>query len=96
MTDFNDKMRHLFGEPNEAEGRDGHTFQMWRIHPKHAAAALINQDIADNGTPWNKCLDCGTPYVIGGEDWPESSSTFCSDNCEANTRAYLTDPNAGY
>lgn len=91
MTDyFSDQMRELFGVPVETSP-DGNT-QTWNVHPKHAAAAMINQDIRENGTPWNKCLDCGESYVIGGEDWPGSSSTFCSDNCETATTAYLKNP----
>lgn len=52
-------------------------------HPVHLAYALINEDV---NTPWNKCLDCGQPYVIGEG---HSNNTFCSPECEAETRAYL-------
>lgn len=55
-------------------------------HPVTLAFNLINADYARNGTPWNKCLDCGQPYVIGEGD---SNSTFCSEKCERLTREYL-------
>lgn len=87
---FTDTMRRLFGPPDEVTmGDDGTAHETWHQHPKHIAVAMINDDIKRNGTPWNKCPNCGEPYVIGGADWPTSNTTLCSESCEREYRDYL-------
>lgn len=54
-------------------------------HPIHLAYALINEDVRVNGTAWNKCMDCGDPYIIGND----AGMYFCSDACESATLAYM-------
>lgn len=54
--------------------------------PVHIAYILINHDVELNNVPWNKCLDCGQPYVIGEDG---GASTFCSYECETKTRRYM-------
>jgi hypothetical protein len=54
-----------------------------QMHPVHIAYALINHDVQTNGTKWNKCLDCGQPYIITGD------LNFCSRACEIATEKYL-------
>lgn len=58
-----------------------------KTHPVHVAFDLINHDAQLYDVPWNKCLDCGQPYVIGEER--DSNGTFCSEQCETETRKYL-------
>lgn len=57
------------------------------VHPVHIAFELINHDVQVNQVLWNKCLDCGQPYVVGEEHG--SNGTFCSEQCERATREYL-------
>ena len=38
---------------------------------------------------WNKCANCGEPYAIGTEEWPEAGDTVCSDACSHSYIAYL-------
>lgn len=58
-------------------------------HPVHQAYALINADVVHDNVRWNKCLDCGQPYIIGEG---EGNSTFCSKACEDDTIEYMNDP----
>jgi len=62
-------------------------YETRKVHPAHIAFDLINHDAQLYDVPWNKCLDCGQPYVIGEEHG--SNSTFCSEQCETETRKYL-------
>lgn len=58
------------------------------VHPTHIAYKLINLDAQVNGTYWNKCMDCGQPYVVGEFDG-NSNSNFCSLGCQQQTEEYL-------
>lgn len=58
-----------------------------KVHPVHIAFDLINTDVRENQVPWNKCMDCGQPYVVDEE--PGSNGMFCSEKCEEATRVYL-------
>lgn len=66
------------------------------VHWKHVCYAMINQDVQEHGTSWEKCLDCGDPFVAGstGADGYERG-TFCSKSCEQKTRAYMANPEFG-
>lgn len=55
-------------------------------HTIHIAFDLIDHDVKVNKVPWNKCMDCGDPYVVGEG---EGNGTFCSQKCELATRKYL-------
>lgn len=61
--------------------------------PIHKAYAAINIGIRDRGEVWEKCANCGDPYLHTPE-W--SRGTVCSERCADEFRAYLNDPEAGY
>ncbi len=48
-------------------------------HPKHKAYAAINVGIRDRGEFWEKCANCGEPYMHTPE-WYQD--TVCSPGCE--------------
>lgn len=52
----------------------------------HIATALVNEEVLC-GTPWNKCMNCGSPYRITPQ-W--SNSTFCTDGCDGEYLDYVT------
>lgn len=64
-----------------------------RSHRVHIAFDLINHDVSLNGVRWNKCLDCGQPYII---DEGTLDGSFCGDLCQNRTFAYLNIPNRNY
>lgn len=47
--------------------------------PIHKAFAAINVGIRDRGERWEKCANCGEPYMHTPE-WSES--TVCSEQCD--------------
>lgn len=58
----------------------------------HLAYERINEQVTA-GRPWNKCLDCGTPYPLDQEG---AGSEFCSSRCEAETLTYLHNAHQHY
>lgn len=44
----------------------------------HRAYAIVNQR-AQAGEPWAKCMDCGSPFIVG--QGAGSSPEFCSTSC---------------
>lgn len=58
------------------------------MHPEHALIAAINADIAQNGTSWTKCANCGQPYQLT-EQWV--SGTVCSEQCDREFAADIQD-----
>ena len=88
-------IRRLAAEPVRA-GREQH---WWCVAPddsivdptleQYAAVMLYAElDLDDpevrRGIPTGVCMDCGGDVYEG--------ATFCSDACEASTRAYLNSP----
>ena len=61
--------------------------------PVHIAFHLINLDVTENQVPWNKCMDCGQPYVVSEGT---SDGNFCSDVCMNATEDYLGIKLSGY
>ncbi len=55
-------------------------------HPLHVMYAAINQGIRDRGEHWEKCANCGDPYMFT-EEW--STSTVCSERCYSQFLASL-------
>lgn len=58
------------------------------VHPTHIAYKLINLDSQVNGTYWERCIDCGQPFVVGELDG-NTDTNFCSLLCEQTTAEYL-------
>lgn len=56
--------------------------------PVHKAYALINIGIRDRGEVWEKCANCGDPYMHT-EEW--SASTVCSEECFSQFSASLSE-----
>ena len=56
-------------------------------HPIHKMYAQINQSVRDRGEVWEKCANCGEPYMHTPE-W--SASTVCSQRCFDEFRDSLT------
>jgi hypothetical protein len=46
----------------------------------HIAYAIVNEQVK-RGVSWNKCMNCGSPYVIS-LDVDGRGGTFCSGQCE--------------
>lgn len=49
----------------------------------HRATAIINAQVKA-GTPWSKCVNCGSPFIVKG------SSEICSEQCHREYLEYLS------
>lgn len=57
-------------------------------HPIHKIYAKINIGIRDRGEVWEKCANCGNPYMHT-EEW--SANTVCSERCFTEFAASLNE-----
>lgn len=81
---------------NEPKELLDHVRRLWEMnsydeddeHSKWVAARLCREDQEKNGRNWDKCLNCGFPFMVGlfGAD-----GHFCSDSCREKTTAYMAD-----
>lgn len=57
-------------------------------HPIHKMYAEINIGVRDRGEVWEKCANCGEPYMHTPE-W--SANTVCSERCFTEFAASLSE-----
>lgn len=58
-------------------------------HTKHIAIRLINEDSEKNHTAWNKCNNCGYPFI---ENYAGATKDHCSVKCETANIKYINNP----